>query len=355
MIYLHIGRHKTGTTAIQHFLASNRERLMAQGIIYPPTQGPAWENAHHGVWMALRQRTSSLSQASARSPIDLHEFARHLRQAPNAIVSSEAFQELNPSDLVDVFSPDGTTVVVYLREQLDYLLTAYAQEIQSNLDARPFAEFVEDGAATLDLNYGRFLAAWADVFGEENLIVRVYDRDRLKNGSSVDDFMDALGFGSLAGFTHSGDDQNISLSAPLTVTKRLLNRAITLVEHGDWNLFDVFARLAESDASSQRRVSVSRTQRRVLRERYQPDNESISRQYFGATQDVFRYAPVHEIQLSFADSYLALMLTHLRELSPEAHDALIRAAENDSIASELSPEERRLAGQIQRMRQAGGA
>ena len=32
---MHIGTHKTGTTAIQHFLDQNRSRLLEQGFLYP--------------------------------------------------------------------------------------------------------------------------------------------------------------------------------------------------------------------------------------------------------------------------------------------------------------------------------
>ena len=34
-VFVHIGMHKTGTTAIQHFLERNREPLRRRGLCYP--------------------------------------------------------------------------------------------------------------------------------------------------------------------------------------------------------------------------------------------------------------------------------------------------------------------------------
>lgn len=36
-LFLHIGRPKTGSTALQHFLMKNRQRLLDNGILYPLT------------------------------------------------------------------------------------------------------------------------------------------------------------------------------------------------------------------------------------------------------------------------------------------------------------------------------
>lgn len=80
-IHLHIGTHKTGTTALQQTLAENREQLVQQGFLYPQA---GWHQfAQHflafekkgqvntgmsaeveGVWEALREEieTRCLSQ-----------------------------------------------------------------------------------------------------------------------------------------------------------------------------------------------------------------------------------------------------------------------------------------------------
>jgi hypothetical protein len=43
------------------------------------------------------------------------------------------------------------------------------------------------------LNYHQRLGMWADTFGERSMIVRIFERNHLKNADAVDDFFDATG------------------------------------------------------------------------------------------------------------------------------------------------------------------
>jgi hypothetical protein len=356
MIYLHIGRHKTGTTAIQHFLGANRGRLAKHNIVYPST-GTSWpEEAHHGVWVALGQRTGAVRQPLALpvlKPTDLERFARVLSAAPNAVVSSEAFQDLNPEQIVDVFPPGNTTVVVYLREQLDYFLSAYSQEIQSEIDLRSVEEFITD--ASVHTHYGPFLDSWADVFGRSNLIVKVYDRERLKHGDVVDDFMDTLGIDSIEEFVRPDHDPNVSLSTLLRTTKKLLNRVLTPAQHHDWDLYSRFRELAALTRAP-RRLTVDQHAAHALRQRYRAENEDVSRSYLGSNEDVFRYVPV-EVAAPATAPEVRAMLDRLDELAPGAHKLLIETVDNDELVTGLPPDERALAATIRglRKREAPGS
>lgn len=346
MIYLHIGRHKTGTTAIQRFLGINRCRLAEHSFLYPSAEWP--EQGHHGVWMALQQRAGPTRAPLALPwlrPVNLEKFARLLHRAPNAIVSSEAFQGLNPADIVDVFPPGQTTVIVYLREQLDYLLTAYNQEVQSNLEVRSFEAFVEDTR----LDYGPFLDIWAHVFGADHIVVRVYDRARLRGGSAVDDFINALGLDSMDDFIPLTDDPNLSLSAFLTITKRLLNRVLTPEEHRDWDLYSTFARLAALDAGP-RRLAVPLQFSRALRAQYRADNAYVSERYFGSDRDVFSYVPVSYVSPLPTRSDVAAMLDRLHDLAPDAYRLLIETLAGDDLVRHLPEDERSLAQRIRGLR-----
>jgi hypothetical protein len=348
VIYLHIGRHKTGTTAIQRFLSANRDRLEAYGFTYPPT-GSA-DDAHHGVWMALRQRAGSVRQplsSPGLAPSDLQEFSQLLAAAPNAIVSSEAFQNLNPADIVDVFPPGQTTILVYLREQLDYLVSAYSQSVQAELELRSVAEFVRD----VPLHYGPFLDAWARVFGRDHLVVKLYDRGRLKHGDVIDDFMDTLGVGNLDTFVRPDGDANVSLSALLTSTKRLLNRVLTPEQHREWRLYGRFGQLA-SRCTYSGRVTLDNRASEALRQEYRVDNAYVSQRYFDSSEDVFHYAPAPEAAPATTSEVLA-MLDALEELAPDAHRLLIETVMNDDLVKQLPEDERTLATMIHRLRGPG--
>ena len=58
-LYLHIGTHKTGTTAIQSYSARNRPQLASQGIYYPslePLLGRS-SDAHHEFAHVIAERS----------------------------------------------------------------------------------------------------------------------------------------------------------------------------------------------------------------------------------------------------------------------------------------------------------
>jgi len=61
----------------------------------------------------------------------------------------------------------------------------------------------------------RTLQALADAVGKENLLLRIYDRKRMKNGSALDDFADIFGIGIPLGVPEEvcSDESNPSLPA----------------------------------------------------------------------------------------------------------------------------------------------
>ena len=60
-LILHIGQHKTGSKALQAFLAHNRLHLLAHGILYPngslkAVGVPAYRNSHYLLYALLRHQ-----------------------------------------------------------------------------------------------------------------------------------------------------------------------------------------------------------------------------------------------------------------------------------------------------------
>ncbi len=45
----------------------------------------------------------------------------------------------------------------------------------------------------LYLDYHKRLGMWADAFGDENLVIKVFDRKKLLNSDAVADFFDVIG------------------------------------------------------------------------------------------------------------------------------------------------------------------
>jgi hypothetical protein len=62
MLFLHIGRHKSGTSSIQHFFNQNRTALERDGILYP---APASGVAHHAWSATIKDVQKGLRDMSA--------------------------------------------------------------------------------------------------------------------------------------------------------------------------------------------------------------------------------------------------------------------------------------------------
>ena len=75
-------------------------------------------------------------------------------------------------------------IIVYLRHQPEFYLSTYSMKIKagSNKDSPPPAS-----GAEYYYNYDKMLNNWALAFGENAILVRVFERGELVNGDVVDD------------------------------------------------------------------------------------------------------------------------------------------------------------------------
>lgn len=186
--YIHIGTHKTGTTSIQAFLALNRERLSAKGVVLPTagSDGDPGVATHH----KLARELNATASPTVRTELDA--VGNELRQssATVACLSSEDFTFLwdKPAALERLrnvilqanFTP---RIVVYLRPQVPYLIAIFAENVRHGY-RKAFHEYLDDvltrghyvwgDGAGPPFDYDRLLDAFAAVFGRDALIVRRY-------------------------------------------------------------------------------------------------------------------------------------------------------------------------------------
>lgn len=124
---LHIGRHKTGTTAIQNFLFRNREQLLERGF-YVPMAGRDGAG-HHRLSRELstvKKRRLKRRGGAGEAFLELAREVGQLEPGPQLLISSEDFQNCDPAVVSKALAAYRTRVVVYIREQVNYLASAYA-------------------------------------------------------------------------------------------------------------------------------------------------------------------------------------------------------------------------------------
>ncbi len=194
-VFLHCGTEKTGSTAIQVFCTENRDLLRSRGLYYPETGiGNAFAYGHH----ELAKLPGEENDASAAEKLWDKAIEEMTAQECDAILlSSEHFWSWTASGdlawLHDRLSDFDVTVVVYLREQAEYILGSYCTNVIFFGETRSLSTFSE----TVDKDYLQRLEGFKNLFGRENLIVRPYETGQLHQSDIVDDFFHSLDFGTI--------------------------------------------------------------------------------------------------------------------------------------------------------------
>ncbi len=184
---IHIGPHKTGTTAIQTAFAKAAAGLKRRGFLYPRSNW--FFPAQHRLAFAMKHRPvgpndlpdletelAQLSEALARFP------------GKQALISSEEFFACPPETIRHLRESIGPArIVTFLRRPDDFLISSYNQKIKQpgNGFSAPIRRFV----ATPDLiapefDFLKCVSAWADVFGDQSILLETYEAapplDRLR-------------------------------------------------------------------------------------------------------------------------------------------------------------------------------
>lgn len=290
VVILHIGWHRTGSTALQSFLNQHREALAERFRISYPAEG-LLVCAHHPLAWAFLGRTESAwgtvrgieagPEASLQDAIDRARDAGCTR----VVFSSEEFREFDRDAigrLADALRghADDVRIVAYLRRQDVLAESAYNMEVQwwGTRERLAFADFLSQHYAVPD--YAPTLAAWADAFGRDALVARAYRRDAGVRWDVREDFCGILGIapGDLA---HPASGSNESLGPVTLEGLRVLNNLAL----GDDVHRSIVARLHEYDARhhSPRAVLFAPEERRAWLDRAGGDKRGLAA--FGVDAD----------------------------------------------------------------------
>ena len=236
---MHVGTHKTGTSALQAYLGANDLLLASQGFLYPKCG--RWSPAmagQHNVAMEI-----SDDERFDRTLGTLAELLAEMRLStlPAACISSEAFQFVHDrperlARLRDGIRSAGyePVLVVYLRSQSEYLESLYGTLVNHGYHLS-FRRYFQDALATgvvryrevrsYRFDYDALLAHYASVFGESNTVARPYAQNE-DPGALLRDFFTTIGL----------DERTVADSVPpperlntrrdlLQVMRRLLSNA----------------------------------------------------------------------------------------------------------------------------------
>ena len=184
-LYIHIGTHKTGTTAIQSFFHINRDKLEENGLLYPGEN----EN-HHLVALELREANKSFFDTNSEVYKVFTEIGANCGIYKKILLSSEGFylkDDILIPKLIEALTFFKINVpikiIIFCRPQQECYESSYQQQIKKigSFKTFRFNEFVKIKLESGAKDYYDHINLWCSFFGKENLIVVPYEAKQFGN------------------------------------------------------------------------------------------------------------------------------------------------------------------------------
>ncbi len=216
---IHLGYNKTGTSTIQSYCHRNFEILKEEGLYYPKTG--IYDHAHYGITKFF------LNQPNSENILIKEDFLEQLKSeildssCNKILLSSEYFILANPTQiknfrefLLHEIKPESIKLIVYLRRHDTWFESLFNQAVKT-MDSYPFKLDIRDyilyALSWPACNYYKVLTKWANIFGDESIIIRPFEKSQLFNGDVLHDFFKYV-HPSHKVITDSSEIKNPSLS-----------------------------------------------------------------------------------------------------------------------------------------------
>ena len=276
-IWFHIGSPKTGTTSLQSFLNENSDELRERANINYVEAG----RAH----IAHNRLASAARMGEAEKVFDA--IGREADRLPDAthVVSSELLFNPYNARKISQSIPDHIKergkVICYIRRQDSYLEAMYKQLLKNSRIKPDRQAFLGDAKRLV--RYLDTLNAYSAMFGEENIVVRPFSRNKLKNGDIVDDFAEQTGFELFSGLKMLADFSNKSFSAEVSELLAMMS------EKTEYNTRELIRELIEINhpGTIRSRDVFTNAERLTLMDQVQRENRRIIRRFMPGQQDFF--------------------------------------------------------------------
>ncbi|CUI01650.1 hypothetical protein [Leisingera aquaemixtae] len=306
-LILHIGAHRTATSALQDYLHSNFEKLQEKGFFYP------FKVRRH---LKLVNNLFSGGRTPAEVAQNITERAdKRPQRIHTVILSDEDICMRRDLGVLAAFREWFDVKVVFtLRRQDSWLESWFFQNIKwqwnRKLSHCTFDEFMAMREDFHWIHYDRYLHHLETLFGQENIIVNVHERDQMKDGP-IEAFCDSIGLTDRSGFSapsHINESYSPAMSEFM--------RCLPLDEAGpDYRgmLTTACARIDRARPGGGKKQSerlMPPEQRAAVMADYAAGNRAVARRYFNREELFFDPLPAADAPLARmelpADSY-ALM------------------------------------------------
>lgn len=180
-LFLHIGAHKTGTTALQTFFKDNQRVLEENGLVYP--NSGLLDIGHHALVQCLIDEEIFWIKLDKPKEELLQDFQEEINGInSDVLLSAENFLRVEPNRLGFLKDSFDVKVVIFLRRQDELINSHYNQVLKAKYETSEIGSFLDNRKLIESLKFDKVLDEWADVFGTDNIIVKVYEKEQMTNG-----------------------------------------------------------------------------------------------------------------------------------------------------------------------------
>lgn len=285
-LYLHIGVHRTATTAIQATMFRNWTTLRDSGFLYPlgvERHIGTFNNIFSGKTTS-RQVAADLVERANRHPVPIHTLV---------LSDEDVSMRRDISALRDFAEFFDVKVIFAMRRQDLWLESWWAQNVKGQWDRRychmSWPDFMRNRANFHWIDYARYIGHIEDVFGKGSVCPYVFERGQMPDGP-VAAFCRQFGYNEGASLQKAGGE-NISLTpevsefvrhlplidAPMQLRLRLISMAETV----------------DRQVRSEKPVTlmIPHSERVQIMQEYAPGNLQVAQQFFGRDELFFDALP----------------------------------------------------------------
>lgn len=303
-LILHIGAHRTATSALQAYLHANFRNVQDKGFFYP------YKVRRH---LKLMNQLFSGQRSPKEVAQDLNARADNRNKAIETIILSDedVCMRRDLAPLAAFRKWFDVKVVFTLRRQDTWLESWFFQNIKwqwnKKLSHCTFDEFLGMREDFHWIHYDRYLKHLEKLFGKDNIILNIHEKDQMKSGP-IETFCDSVGLTDRDGFSapaHINESYSPAISEFM--------RCLPLDEAPDYYrgvLTTACAQIDKEISGGKQKQSerlMPPDQRRAIMAEYAAGNRAVAQRYFGRDELFLDPLPAEDAPLATmelpADSY----------------------------------------------------
>jgi hypothetical protein len=289
-LIFHIGTPKTGSSALQVFLAKNRQSLLAKHVDYLPigeiALGAAGKvSSGNGAYLSRCVLRAGAPARITDGERYLREFFEAVRssKADVGIISSELFADADEQELAAVIAQLRNMGIVsrcfyFVRRQVQCLASAYMQQVKRHGCTEQPADYVRRAYKHIRfLRHHSFYLEQCDLFGAANVMCRTYETAIEAKRGLLHTMLKTLSIDAES-LDFEVDDVNTSISTRELSIMLLVNRFHPRMKFSDMVIEN--AAQFGSAASGQVHNFLPRALVEEIERYFADENADIAREYF---------------------------------------------------------------------------